>query len=80
MAALARGGHHIGVVAGDVGDVIVLGDGLGGAYSGNQAFGVEVDGRDGGLTGASLADLERQRAGIDVLDGDDATLRQEFGK
>ena len=52
----------------------------GSKHAGEKGGGVEIGGRDGRAHGATLADGQGQRAGVDVLDCDDAALAEEVGQ
>ena len=80
QARLAVGvlaGHDVGLLRGDVGDVVVVGDGGGRLDARDEALWVEVRGGDGRPHGAALADGDGEGARVHVLDGYDAVLREE---
>ena len=80
QARLAVGvlaGHDVGLARGDVGHVVVVGDGRRRLDAANKALGVEVGGGNGRPHGAALADGDGEGARVHVLDGNDAVLREE---
>ena len=69
--------HRIALARRDIFHVVVLGDLGRRLHTGNQALGVGIDRRDGGTHGTALADMERERTRIHILDSDDIALCKE---